>query len=238
MGPVYFSKKNGCAAVTNLADSVAKIKLSSAFLSRPFLLFSFSLYAFGMIAYLSGTVLEKEAKSLIVLAGGVGYRVAAAPNVLEAAQTGETITLYIHHHVGAEAEELYGFASREELRHFDLLLTVPSVGPRTALGILYIAPPPVLAQAVAEQDTALLTKVSGVGKKTAERILIELAGKLQPSEAAGPAGAVQREAVEALVSLGYTLAAARSAVQDLPRDTVTVEDAVRHVLQTQHQRTA
>ena len=188
-----------------------------------------------MIARLRGAVLERDAKSVIVDAGGVGYRVAVLPRLAEKIKTGETVDLRIHHHVSAEAQNLYGFTEREDLRYFELLLTVPSVGPRTAMGVLEAAPPRVLEQAVAEDDTAVLTKVSGVGRKTAERILVELKGKIAPlaGGAAGVASSVQQEAVDALISLGFTARQARAAVQKLPREVATVEEAVRAALQTQ-----
>jgi Holliday junction DNA helicase RuvA len=186
-----------------------------------------------MIARLTGTVLEREAKSVVVEAGGVGYQVAVLPRLAAKIKQGESVTLRTYHHVSAEAQELYGFADRDDLRYFELLLTVPSVGPRTAMGVLEIAPPRVLEAAVAGDDTALLTKVSGVGRKTAERILVELKGKIAAPLVPGTASDVQQEAVDALVSLGFTLRQARAAVQKLPPDIATVEEAVRTALQQQ-----
>lgn len=187
-----------------------------------------------MIAWLSGTVREREVKSLIVVVGGVGYRVVVPAAVLARTRVGAEIVLYTYHRVGPEAEELYGFAEREQLDYFELLLTVPSVGPRTALSILNAAPPVVLEQAVAEHDTGVLTKVSGVGRKTAERILVELTERIgKRAQAHGPAGVVQQETIEALTSMGYTRAQARAAVRELPAEVASVEEAVRAVLQAQ-----
>jgi Holliday junction DNA helicase RuvA len=100
------------------------------------------------------------------------------------------------------------------------------------MGILEVAPPRVLEQAVAEENTILLTKVSGVGRKTAERILVELKEKIKAPAVASVAGGVQQETMEALVSIGYTTAQARSAVQGLPKGVETVEEAVKQVLRT------
>jgi Holliday junction DNA helicase RuvA len=186
-----------------------------------------------MIARLTGTVLEREAKSIVVEAGGVGYRVAVLPRLAAKITQGETVSLRTYHHVSAEAQQLYGFSEQEDLRYFELLLTVPSVGPRTAMGVLDVAPPRVLEQAVAEDDTGVLTKVSGVGRKTAERILVELKGKIAAPAAAGAAGGVQQETIDALLSLGFTARQARAAVQKLPGTVATVEEAVRSVLQQQ-----
>jgi len=186
-----------------------------------------------VIARLTGKVLEREEKSLIVDVNGVGYRVAALSSLRDRARKGLDVNLIIHHHVGDDSEDLYGFETKRDLKFFELLLTVPSVGPRTAMGILEVAPPPVLSQAVAEDDIAVLTKVSGVGRKTAERILVELKEKIRLPEVVGAAGGVQREAVEALISLGYSVTQARQVVQKLPKEVETVEEAVKVALQKQ-----
>lgn len=174
--------------------------------------------------------MEKEDKALIVQTGGVGYRVAALPALRGQVKTGDLVTLRIHHHISDDNETLYGFESKGDLNCFELLLTVPSVGPRTAMAILEVAPPRVLEQAVAEEDIAVLTKVSGVGRKTAERILVELKEKIKAPMVAGVAGGVQQGAMEALMSIGYKTAQAREAVQRLPKDVKTVEEAVRAAL--------
>ncbi|MFH1354196.1 MAG: Holliday junction branch migration protein RuvA [bacterium] len=186
-----------------------------------------------MIARLSGKVIERESKALIVDVNGVGYRVAVLNSLWKKTRKGSVVFLRIHHHITSDGESLYGFESKEGLDFFDLLLTVPSVGPRTAMSILEVAPPKVLAQAVTEEDTALLTKVSGVGRKTAERILVELKEKILPSAVMGVSGNVQQEAMEALTSIGFTASQAREAVQRLPRDVKSVEEAVKLSLQKQ-----
>src|SRR3989338_3762058 len=183
-----------------------------------------------MIALITGEIVEKEEKSLVVLAGGVGYRVVVLPTLLGRALTGDQVTLRIHHHVSDDNEALYGFEAKGDLVCFELLLTVPSVGPRTAMAILEAAPPAVLEQAVAEEDIVVLTKVSGVGRKTAERILVELKEKIKAPLASGVAGGVQQAAMEALGSIGYKTAQAREAGQKLRKEIKTVEEAVKAAL--------
>lgn len=183
-----------------------------------------------MIALLTGKVWEKEEKSLIVDINGIGYRVAALSIWREKTRTGQPITMHIYHQVGQDTEALYGFETKKDLRYFELLLTVPSVGPKTAMNILDIAPSDTLARAVASGDVKLLTKVSGIGKKTAERILVELKEKLDPAEGGEKMGNIQEETMSALINMGYTRAQARLAVQKLSRDTKTVEEAVKSVL--------
>lgn len=170
---------------------------------------------------------------MIVDVNGVGYRVAVLSATREKMNVGEKVELRIYHQTNQDAENLYGFDTKEQLHYFELLLTVPSVGPKTALGILEIAPPRVLEQAVAGHDVTLLTKVSGVGKKTAERILVELQGKVKAKHVGGISGAIQQETVEALMSIGFSPAQAREAVRRLPKEVTTVEEAVRAVLKSQ-----
>lgn len=166
----------------------------------------------------------------MVETGGVGYRVRTLSATREKLTEGAEVTLRIYHHVGQDDETLFGFETAEQLKYFELLLTVPSVGPKTALNILDVAPPRILEQAVAENDKTLLTKVSGVGKKTAERILVELAGKIGKPSERGVSGAIQQEAIEALLSIGFSPAQAREAVRRLPKEVTTVEEAVRTAL--------
>jgi holliday junction DNA helicase RuvA len=187
-----------------------------------------------MIATLSGKIIEKEEKSVILEVHGIGYRVAILGRLKKIIKLGDQLTLRIYHNITGEAEDLYGFKSQEDQHYFELLLTVPSVGPRTAMSILEVAPPATLNQAVSENDTALLTKVSGVGRKTAERILVELKGKIEQRALTTVSGGVQQETISALISIGFTTSQAREAVGTLPRSIKTVEDAVRAALQKQN----
>lgn len=163
-------------------------------------------------------------------AGGIGYRVATLGSVRDSAKIGEEITLRTYHHVSSDNQALYGFATAKELEYFHLLLSVPAVGPKTAMGVLEAAPPAVLEQAVAEDDVAVLTKVSGVGKRTAERVLIELKERVAKPEKTAATGALQHQTVEALISIGFSPTQARGAAAKLPKDIATVEDAVKAAL--------
>jgi len=131
-----------------------------------------------MIALLTGKIITKEERGVILDVHGVGYRVATFASFNDKIHEGEQITLRIFHHITSDSEALFGFATAEDLHYFELLLTVPSVGPKTAMNILNVAPPATLSQAVAANDMKLLTHISGVGKKTAERIMVELKGKV------------------------------------------------------------
>lgn len=184
-----------------------------------------------VIAILKGKVVEREAKALIVDVQGVGYRVAVLSPWLSTVKLDDEVTLRIHHQVTDDAENLYGFSKKEDLRYFELLLTVPSVGPRTAMNILEIAPPETLARAVASRDVKLLTKVSGIGRKTADRIMVELKEKFKDVKASEPVGEMQEEVISALTNMGFTKGQAREAVQKLPAEANSVEEAIRFVLQ-------
>ena len=189
-------------------------------------------YAVGMIARISGTIVEREDKSLVIDTGGLGYRVVVGSSLLEKLKVGDDVVLHIYHHITDSGQKLFGFDTSEEQKYFELLLTVPSVGALTARSILDVAPPRILAQAVIEEDVTLLTKVSGVGKRTAERLLVELKEKVSmpSSEEKSVSGSLQNDVVEALVSIGYTPSQARSCTTHLPKDVKTVEEAVRIAL--------
>ena len=165
-----------------------------------------------MIGSLKGTVAQLEAEYCIVdTAGGVGYRVFMPSAHLAQLVLGKEIRIHVHTAVREDAILLYGFLSREYYDLFEILLTVSGVGPKMALGILSAIKPDAFYTAVSNKDIKMLVKLPGVGKKTAERMLLELKDKVsgngdsedvvQEVAAAGGSGAVA-EAIEALVSLG------------------------------------
>src|SRR3989338_7655700 len=127
-----------------------------------------------MIAYLEGTIQSINEQDLVVVVQGIGYRVFVTPTTIGEAEVAAAVALHTHQYVRDDALELYGFARPEELRMFKLLICVSGVGPKTALGILAITSPEQLRAAVVSGNVGLLTKVSGIGKKTAERLLVEL----------------------------------------------------------------
>jgi len=190
-------------------------------------------YAIFMIDSLIGTVAEVGTDFLVLDVGGVGYHLTVLPSVPGTVKTGERLMLLTHLHVREDELSLYGFATDEERRFFRLLLTVPGIGPRTAMSILAVAPPDILVRAVTADDATLLTKVSGIGRKTAERVVTELKARLEreyPSSV-GQGATLHGDVVEALISLGYTRAQARDAVRTLPAELASLEEGVRTALQ-------
>ena len=169
-----------------------------------------------MIGRLSGKLLAKNPPQLLLEVAGVGYEIDVPMSTFyNLPATGEAVTLHTHLVVREDAHVLYGFASLEERSAFRKLIRISGIGARTALSVLSGLSVADLAQAVTLQDTARLTKVPGIGKKTAERLLLELKGKLAEIETK-PAAGSSSEVLHALVGLGYSEKEALAAVKGLP----------------------
>ncbi|MDZ4227076.1 MAG: Holliday junction branch migration protein RuvA [Patescibacteria group bacterium] len=184
-----------------------------------------------MIGHLEGTVRDMRKGYLILSAGGVGYKVAAMSATLAALSEGSTASLWTHLAVREDALDLYGFLKEEELRFFELLLTVGGIGPRSALGVLDIAPIETLRGAIASGKDSYLTKVSGIGKKTAAKIVFELkdrVGEADEREARALGG--EEDAVEAMRALGYTLQESRDALRKVPSGIEKSSERLREAL--------
>ena len=185
-----------------------------------------------MIGRLTGTLAAKAPPQLLVDAGGVGYEVDVPMSTFyNLPALGERITLLTHFVVREDAQQLFGFLSSQERATFRLLIKISGVGPRTALAILSGLSVAELAHAVAAQQPGRLVKVPGIGNKTAERLLLELKGKLGP-DLAVPASLVndnQGDILQALVALGYSERDAAAALKALPAD-VAVSDGIKQAL--------
>lgn len=166
-----------------------------------------------MIAYVSGDVIARASDHVVVDVHGVGYKV-----FVPRQPSNNAVTLHTHHVVRDDAQQLYGFETREELALFEMLITVPNVGPRAALSLLSVSRPAALAAAIASGDVAALARAPGVGKKTAERLILDLKGKIaRGGPEREPAGMpLDDEAAAALQALGYTAAEALSALRGVP----------------------
>jgi Holliday junction DNA helicase RuvA len=160
-----------------------------------------------MIGRLTGTLLEKHPPQILVDVHGVGYEVDVPMSTLyNLPAVGDKVALYTHFSVREDAQQLYGFGSAKEREAFRTLIKISGVGPKLALSVLSGLSVDELAQAVAIQETGRLVKIPGVGKKTAERLLLELKGKLADAlpTAAGTAANVAHDALNALMALGYS----------------------------------
>jgi holliday junction DNA helicase RuvA len=186
-----------------------------------------------MIGRLTGTLAEKSPPHILLDCHGVGYEVdVPMSSFYNLPGLGETVTLLTHFVVREDAQQLFGFLTPQERSTFRELIKISGVGPRTALSILSGLSAAELAQAVAQQQAARLVKVPGIGKKTAERLLLELKGKLAPDVGAGPATVAndnQADIVQALVALGYNEREAGAALKALPPD-VGVSEGIKLAL--------
>jgi Holliday junction DNA helicase RuvA len=189
-----------------------------------------------MIASIHGVLEAQREDHLIVRVGGFGVRVYVPASTLNRYSTpGAEITLYTYLHVREDGLALYGFSEEGERAMFEQLMTVSGVGPKVALALLSVIDPPTFYRAIAQEDTQLLARAPGVGKKLAGRLILELKGKLPPLEtSAGAATGVRRsEVLEALVGLGYSTAAAQAAIARLPQDqNLTLEQQITLALRS------
>jgi holliday junction DNA helicase RuvA len=188
-----------------------------------------------MIASLSGTLTSTGKDLIVVQVGGVGFRVFVPRTLLDGQpQPGQEIQLFTHLHVRENELTLFGFGSEEELVLFRLLQTVSGVGPKAALSILSNLPPDRLRLALAEEDAATLSRVPGIGLKTAKKLVFDLKDKVAAEmPGVGPRPALSEADVDliaALTGLGYSVAEAQEAIRSLPREPLPFEERVRLAL--------
>jgi Holliday junction DNA helicase RuvA len=191
------------------------------------------LKAISMIAQLEGTLAGIRGNSVVLMVGGVGYLVAVSTYTLGKLAGRDKVLLHIHTHVREDQFNLFGFLDEEELHMFELLISVSGIGPKMGLSILSIADIKTIRLAIVNKDPSLLTRVSGVGKKTAEKLIVELQNKVTAVAGDEDGDAVAgQDALEALTSLGYSVTQAREALKLVPADVVEVGARIRAALKT------
>ena len=184
-----------------------------------------------MIASLEGKILEVREKSLVLGTGGVGYRIFTTSSNLGGLSVGDDSFFYTHLAIRENAHELYGFRNKDELSFFELLITIPGIGPKSALSILNIASLDSLRSAIATGDTGYLTKVSGIGRKTAEKIVLELRDKVGSVESSGKTSLKEEsDALLALMSLGYNERDVREVLKQINKPGTPTQEIVREAL--------
>ena len=184
-----------------------------------------------MIGYLEGEVYALRQGHCIILTGGVGYKVFCTKDTLARAKTGARMSVWTHLAVRETILDLYGFKSEEELRFFDLLLTISGIGPKSALAILDIATIETLRSAISGGNASYLTKVSGIGRKTAEKIVLELKDKVGTAELENARMlSGDQEALKAMRALGYSQVEARDALRKVPQNIERGSDRLREAL--------
>lgn len=183
-----------------------------------------------MIAHVEGTVAEKFGASVIVDVHGVGYEVQVSAGDFDTAVLNEKVKFFTYHHIREQAQELFGFTSLTAKKLFELLISVQGVGPKAALAILSLGESELVRNAIASSDAAFISKASGVGKKTADRVIVDLSDKVGIATHFTNSADIQTgmplvgdDALDALMALGYTLNDASEALKDVPGDLPTAQ---------------
>ena len=189
-----------------------------------------------MIAHLKGILTEKFANSVIIDVNGVGYEVALSQIDFDNLNLDDEVKLYTYHHIREQAEELFGFTSLAAKKLFELLISVQGIGPKAGMAILSLAPAEEVRNAIANADAAYISKASGVGKKSAERVIVDLRDKVglptyygRKNEPQAQAQPENDEALDALMALGLTLADATKALENVDQN-LSVEERIRAAL--------
>ncbi len=182
-----------------------------------------------MIAQLRGTVLALEDGALTLDVGGVGFLVHVSPRI--EAPVGQTVTLHTHFQARENDITLYGFRQPEEKALFGLLLGVSGVGPKAALSLLSTLSVDIVRQAILNKQPEALSRAPGVGRKTAEAIVLHLKDKVaRPAEGFAAINADDADVIAALTTLGFSLVESQRALQQLPRETLTIEEKIHRCL--------
>ena len=189
-----------------------------------------------MIAHIKGQVAEKFNNSVIVDVHGVGYEITLTALDYDNVKLGDEIKFYTYHSIRENAEELYGFSSLAAKKLFELLISVQGIGPKAAIAILSLAQPEEVRNAIANADAAFVSKASGVGKKSAERVIVDLRDKVGIPSHYGATEIVSTpgknepdEALDALIALGFPLKEATAALEKVDK-TLSVEERIKLAL--------
>ncbi len=174
-----------------------------------------------MISFIKGTIIRKTDKYVVLDIGNLGYQVFLTTQTLEKNKKGDSVSFFTHTHVREDILDLYGFETWEDLDFFNQLIDISGVGPRSALAVLSVAPLEEIKKAVVHGDPALLQQVAGIGKKTAERIIVELREKIKFTsdfDLTSLANIGDTQVIEALISLGYKEKEIRPIITKIPAD--------------------
>lgn len=184
-----------------------------------------------MIAKLKGKIEYLRDNYAVLDVNGVGYKVYLSVYTFGKVAGMETVELHIYTYVREDILALYGFLMLEELEMFELLISISGIGPKAAMGILSIATPKTIRTAILNEDASILTKVSGIGKKTADRVILELKNKVADmSESEKEEATQDSDAIEALVTMGYSITEARDALKLVSSDIKDVGARVKEAL--------
>ncbi len=189
-----------------------------------------------MIGYISGTIKAIYKNYLIVATDQVGYKVFVTPQISLSSEIGKPIALYIYTHVREDVLALYGFSSLAEQDFFELLISVSGIGPRLAMSIMSLSDLDIIKSGIINEDPLVFTKVSGVGRRIAERLIVELKEKVAEfgpgKEALKEISRTHADVLDVLLALGYSRAEAREAVVALPKEITNSEEKIREALRS------
>ncbi|MDD3679132.1 MAG: Holliday junction branch migration protein RuvA [Patescibacteria group bacterium] len=186
-----------------------------------------------MIGYLEGRIVNKTGHTVTIVVGGVGYEVFLTENRIVKINLGEKGSFYTHTHVREDTLSLFGFDSPGELDFFRMLLSVSGIGPKVALSIVASAPIENLKSSISAGDSSLLSSVSGVGKRTAEKAVIELKNKLGFSEYAGSSGRLgsqTEEIIQALSGLGFQRSETIEGIKNIPTEIESIDEKIKYLV--------
>jgi Holliday junction DNA helicase RuvA len=190
-----------------------------------------------MIGYINGKVQLVRDNNVIIETNGVGYKINVGSNVLSRLHVEENTELYVFTHVREDILALYGFETAEELDFFELLISVSGIGPKAALGILAVASLEKIRNSIVNQDPTLLSSVSGIGKKTAEKVVIELKSKVGATGSIfNNQGGKSEDVYSALLQLGFKSHEAQAALSELPEECKTTEERLKYCLTNLNKR--
>ena len=189
-----------------------------------------------MLSYIKGKLIHKNNSfAIVVVHESLGYQIFSPENLLATLKVNEEVEFYLHHQVREDQNDLYGFKNLPDLELFQMLISVSGVGPKSALAVLALADSEDIKEAIVRGDAALLTKVSGIGKKTAERLVLELKNKVLKlangvSFTESPLNTSAGDEIDALMTLGYSLPEAREALNLVPAEITKSSERVKFAL--------
>ncbi len=184
-----------------------------------------------MIGKLKGTIEYIKDSYVVVDVNNIGYKIFTIPYVLGKIAGSQEVSFFIHTYVREDVLALYGFLTLEDLEMFELLISISGIGPKAAMGILSIADVKTIRTAILNEDPSVLTRVSGVGKKTAERVILELQNKIADlSEGEKSEAMADSDSLEALTGMGYSVSESREALKMVPVDIKDVGERVKLAL--------
>lgn len=182
--------------------------------------------------HLIGTVIDTSDRYFVLENNGIGYKVFSTSELCRKANKKQTsLSVWIHHVIREDASDLYGFETKDDLDFFEQLISISGIGPKSALGVMNVSPVTILRRAIATEDTSHLTKVSGIGKKLAEKIVLELKDKIHlTTDESDSSLQGEVEVLEALKTIGYSHEDVREALKGIPADIKDTKERIRYAL--------